>query len=661
MKEIQKEYVDFYHQYINSLPLTDFVKNTLMGSSANSKDSEFYLFYPRLFSESFNIQDSQDLKLLCVAGYLYYQSIINLDQSFDSKAKSINLRNMFIISICQEESLKILGHLFSPNSDFWKCWGVRKIHHYDGIEAEKLRRVYKESDYYNLACNKSSFGKVAIDALHFLSDEKYGRNHSLLLEAHNYFSIANQLVDDVQDISLDLEQGQFNWVYEQLVRSFRKSGKTEIDPLQIKQYLYSTNLGISFYKKASTFFSRAMSTSKETNAVMWLNTLKSLQIKNEYRIDTLFGFNKIAKIKTNIKLKSQKRLNSTLINIPSIVKGKINFTQSIKFILSDQINDYAEAKHIMYLSKMQGFSSSKSIQIGDVFQRAIISDLFCDLSANQHIDLTKFINENVHYLIAKRIKDEIGGWSYFPTFNGIGADIDDLGQVLQLLVKAKQYSLIEKYCAKVIDFAILNCSCENGGIKTCILPSIATNEKQRLQKIYIESKWGEGPDVEVVANFIYSLALYNSIKYESTILRGCSFLETGQTAIGSWQSRWYYGDYYGTYVCTRMLLFDSPKKHKRSLKKATDFLVESQNLDGGWGLVDKNSDPLNTAFGLMALKNFGKSQSILLAQKKSRNYLLSNIGSDGSWPAVNFIKPRINDPYRSKTITTAYALKALMT
>ena len=176
MKEIQKEYVDFYHQYINSLPLTDFVKNTLMGSSANSKDSEFYLFYPRLFSESFNIQDSQDLKLLCVAGYLYYQSIINLDQSFDSKAKSINLRNMFIISICQEESLKILGHLFSPNSDFWKCWGVRKIHHYDGIEAEKLRRVYKESDYYNLACNKSSFGKVAIDALHFLSDEKYGRN-----------------------------------------------------------------------------------------------------------------------------------------------------------------------------------------------------------------------------------------------------------------------------------------------------------------------------------------------------------------------------------------------------------------------------------------------------------------------------------------------------
>jgi hypothetical protein len=568
---------------------------------------------------------------------------------------------MFIISICQEESLKILGHLFSPSSTFWKCWGERKIQHYDGIEAEKLHRVYTEADYYKLACNKSSFGKVAIDALYFLSNEKHERNYSLLLEAHNQFSIANQLVDDVQDISLDLEQGQFNWVYEKLLNSFKKSGKSDIDPLQIKQYLYSTNLGISIYRKAGILFEKAISTSKETNALMWLNTLKALQIKNEHRIDTLFGFNKIAKIKTHIKLKSQKRLNRVRLNLPSIVKGKINFTRSLKFILFDQLNDFAESKHIMYLSKMQGFSSNNSIQIGDVFQRAIISDIFCDLSAAQNIDLTKFINENIHYLIAKRIKDDIGGWSYFPSFNGIGADIDDLGQILQLLVKTKQYSLIEKYCKKVIDFAIQNCSCENGGIKTWVLPSVATNEKQKIQKFYIESKWGEGPDVEVVANFIYSLALYDNTKYESPILKGCSFLEASQTARGSWESRYYYGDYYGTYVCTRMLLFNTPKLYKHRLKKAFDFLVESQNPDGGWGLVEKKSDPLNTAFGLMALKNFDKSERILQAQKKSRSYLASSVGDDGSWAAVNFIKPRINDPYRSKTITTAYVLKALMT
>jgi hypothetical protein len=77
--------------------------------------------------------------------------------------------------------------------------------------------------------------------------------------------------------------------------------------------------------------------------------------------------------------------------------------------------------------------------------------------------------------------------------------------------------------------------------------------------------------------------------------------------------------------------------------------------------VEKKSDPLNTAFGLMALKNFDKSERILQAQKKSRSYLASSVGDDGSWAAVNFIKPRINDPYRSKTITTAYVLKALMT
>ena len=51
------------------------------------------------------------------------------------------------------------------------------------------------------------------------------------------------------------------------------------------------------------------------------------------------------------------------------------------------------------------------------------------------------------------------------------------------------------------------------------------------------------------------------------------------------------------------------------------------------------------------------SKQRLIKQKK----FLNNIRKENnSWEAVNFIKPRINDAYRSSTLTTAYVLKALV-
>jgi len=43
----------------------------------------------------------------------------------------------------------------------------------------------------------------------------------------------------------------------------------------------------------------------------------------------------------------------------------------------------------------------------------------------------------------------------------------------------------------------------------------------------------------------------------------------------------------------------------------------------------------------------------------AETYLLNCISDEGSWSAVNFIYPRINDPYKSKTITTSFVVRAL--
>jgi hypothetical protein len=45
---------------------------------------------------------------------------------------------------------------------------------------------------------------------------------------------------------------------------------------------------------------------------------------------------------------------------------------------------------------------------------------------------------------------------------------------------------------------------------------------------------------------------------------------------------------------------------------------------------------------------------------KAKKFLNNIRKENNSWEAVNFIKPPINDAYRSSTLTTAYVLKALV-
>jgi squalene-hopene/tetraprenyl-beta-curcumene cyclase len=261
-------------------------------------------------------------------------------------------------------------------------------------------------------------------------------------------------------------------------------------------------------------------------------------------------------------------------------------------------------------------------------------------------------------LINSRRKDSIGAWCYFPSVPEIASDIDDLGQVIQVFIKSRQTQFLDKYCFRLIDFTLSNCSCDNGGIKTWILPREIKDKDQQKQKLFNQTKWGEGPDVEVVANFIYSLILSQKSSYLDSIFSACEYIRNSQDIAGYWQSRWYFGNYYGTYVCVRALNSCSNKFFSESIQKAINFIINSQNSNGGWGFIESNSDALNTSFCLLTLKLFD-SKKMRKHIKRAEQFLCSAQNQDGIWPAVNFIKPRINDPYRSRTLTTAYVLKAL--
>ena len=290
-----------------------------------------------------------------------------------------------------------------------------------------------------------------------------------------------------------------------------------------------------------------------------------------------------------------------------------------------------------------------------------MASLLCEVSNKIKIDLKNIVQCEVEYLMENRQKTAVGGWNYFPSVNEIAPDIDDLGQIIQLLMINNNQDYYNKYCKSVVEIVLNNCVDENGGIKTWIIPTKNRTKHQEKQLLYNKTKWGEGPDVEVMANFLYSLTLVKNAKFETYIKRGADYILDLQNKDGFWISRWYFGNFYGTYVCLRLLKSLNNKTDcSINITNAINYIMNSHNSDGGWGMVKDNSDPLSTSLAILSLKLYCTDEFIKEAIKSGSNYLINNIEKDKTWQAIDFILPRMNEPYKSKTITNMFVLRALL-
>ncbi len=489
-------------------------------------------------------------------------------------------------------------------------------------------------------------------------DKEKSIEHKALLSSHDFFSIGIQIIDDIQDLAEDYKNNQFNWAYHKTILKLKRKkdfNLENIDIQTIKKLFYLEGVTVDLYKKAIQNFTKAQAVISEYNYTNWVKIIQKKEFETRNYISKIEGFLQIESTRKQL-------LNSEIItDVGFEIKNKINKTKnisiqkSLQFLVSEHEKGYNELKHLMYLDKIDGFNNKTKIHIGDVFQRAIITEIYCDVLENLELpEWKELINQQIDFIKDQKLKTRIGGWSYFPTCKEISADVDDLGQIIQVLKRTSNKILIEKYCKKPIDILLKERSNPDGGIETWILPKKKLNSLEKLQEHYNKTKWGEGPDNEVVANFIYGLLLLNEEKYQNQIDLSTSFLLNNQNPEGFWVSRWYYGNYYGTYVCLR--LFSKLDIQNDNTNKAIIFIKNSQNIDGGWGLNDK-SDPLNTALALLSLLFYESNSKDIL---KAVTFLKKTQFEDGSWTAVDFIRPKTNEPYKSNTITTAYVLKALI-
>ncbi|MDX2191443.1 MAG: prenyltransferase/squalene oxidase repeat-containing protein [Bacteroidota bacterium] len=640
-------------KYVESLPIDVNFKTIILEKEFIDANASIYLYYPFLFIEYFEYKDIEKVEKLSIAGFLYFKSLILLDKIFDSKKNSKDSLGVLLASVCQEEAIKILAELFPINSEFWILWNKRKEEYLYANKIEKIKKKISWKQYKKLASLKSAFGKCAIDALHILSKNKRQEITDKLLESHNIFSVAMQLNDDIVDISEDFGNDQFNWAYFKTKKLLIKDGINiyDVDLLKLKNYMYVYGIDVILRRYSILHLRKAKAIVELKYNTLWTEKLGLAINENLKLIENSIAYIEILKVKRHLLNRNNKSINLKLPNFKNNV-----LVNGLKYILNEFKNDFGEIKHIMYLPKSQGFSNRNEIHVGDIFQKAMLCCNLLNIQKNTNINLRPIIDCEIEYIIENRLKDKVGVWSYFPSVKEISPDIDDLGQILFLLIISSNKELIYKYCMQGINIVENDLICSDGGIETWILPSRNRTKLQQKQNLYNETKWGKGPDVEVMANYLYGLSLFDDKKYDLTIKNGLLYILSKQNIQGYWESRWYFGSYYGTYICLK--LFHINNLHYPESDKALNFIKSKQNKDGGWGLNFKESDPLSTAFCILSLDLFENTRvdNYIL---KGFKYLKSCQLEDGSFNATPFIKPRGIESYKSKILTTSYALYAL--
>lgn len=325
---------------------------------------------------------------------------------------------------------------------------------------------------------------------------------------------------------------------------------------------------------------------------------------------------------------------------------------ALAFLAEQSRHGFPDAMHSLPFPRAQGFDAAEDVQHGDVFSRALIADALLD-ARDGGAAVEPIIAGEVDHLLRQRRSDGVGGWAYFPRLPELPPDCDDLAQVMQVLLRSGRTDALAAYCETSLSLLAER----RGRFSTWIVPEHGRSPIEDRQADWIAAAWGDTEDAEVIANLLYALRLYDAGRFARSIHDGAHALCRMQCGDGSWRAGWYHGPFYGTYAVLR--LYRAIGATGVPIARAAAFLRRAQRDDGGWGLAEEPSDPLNTSLALLALRYAGEPLDL--------PSLLT--GDDPEWPDVPFIRMELGRAgggvrnvltFGSPSITAAFALKAAL-
>ena len=622
-----------------------------------------YDAYPLLFTALFPPVDQEQLVTLCAAGSLQVKALLALDRVIDLLVRGVRYDAEMTHEIAQNtcsshalqfEASRLLQNLFPFTSPFWDEYRSAWHEVLTAMYEEKLIAVghlpwssYTEDAAIQRIMRQNALAKVAISALSHLTGE-HALKESLMMSIDHY-NVARQLFDDLVDWKEDVRFAKPSLLLARVLTTWPPQLE-DTRTLSYRIYFeghatYILGLALQHLEMADKAVDQWQDLPWRTIMIGRLQEQISLLRSG---IEEAVSRN-LARARHRPSV--QASLTVSLGSLEPAIKRGLNY------LVEQWRKDFGEAKHIFYFPKEE-FRTRTFNQMGDIFARAIILENLLHIRPVVDPSFAKLMDYEMSYILSRRRHDEVGGWAYFPDLKELPPDADDLAQIMHILVHMGRLEDVVHYCEPPLQVLLANGIRKDGSIETWIVPKPPRTPEQQLQEKYVQEYWGDRVDIEVMANVIYALAVYDGTRFRDVIERGLTFLEREQNEDGSWHSTWYHGPFYGTWVVMRALHQVRPTSS--ALTKGKLFLLHIRNADGGWGLQRGNSDPLSTSLAMMALHLVDCNG---VDYTPSVEFLISQQNDDGGWDAVPFIRMKIYDKiatYKSRVITTAYVLRTLI-
>lgn len=639
----------------------------------SAADVSIYDCFPYLFGAAFPSVDPEDLDSFAVAARLYASSIFLYDKIFDQGAvrdlhADLAPVNAMRIMAMQWEAYRLLHGLFSPGSVFWNHFQTY-VSEFTAARLEEERfaagRPWKELSEelaLEIAKGKNGIARTTIAGLCEMA-----RNPGVLqslTEAIDCYNCARQLWDDLVDWREDLTARVPSLV---LVRIVGKA-PDNLDGEQLKHMEAEVGREVFYGGHAAFTLQLALSHLERADATLALwPKLAWRKMHEELRQECQLMLADIDRIVSENIQRIQRQPEFHLVLPAPGNEWQRLAWPALEYIIDQWRQGFGEARHVMRFPAEGGFSGPE-YQRGDIFQRALIGCCLCDAREQWKIDFGTVIEEEIRHVLSRRGTAR-GGWRYFPDLAELPPDADDLAQIIQLLWRSGKGEELSELWAGPLAVLLEDNGHADGSFETWIIPKCGRTSEEERQAQFAREMWGTGADPDVMANLLYALVLIDSGCYSDKIQRGVAYLLSEQSPSGWWESTWYHGPYYGTFVCLRLLCHVAPAGE--SIRRAAMFLRTSQNADGGWGNGGWSND-LDTALALLGLAHVQDSGCAeggdLEVAARGLAYLQTTADRDGSWSEHEFIRmdtgrasgsggPVVS--YGSRTITTMFAIQAM--
>lgn len=611
----------------------DFCASIINKKNLRRRDLDIYCLYPCLFWEEFKSISTTTMEKLIEASIMYFD-ITSYYHEIADNPSNINIYELWQKLFQCQVSTKGLGELFDRDDSFWDYFYKYNKEYLDALKLQERHKgiitEYSFEEFKEIAAGKSAIAKSAVAALGCLSNS-YEKIKDLE-KSQDFYAYAYQLYDDLKDWKEDYNNKNYTWFLTQVIQNNGLDQAAEIN--MISRGIFKDGFDVFVLDKIDELIQLAMIYAGESSA--WIKVNRALQNKVSKLKDDI----ETIKLKHGITNETSNSFDSRTYNSANECETNSYIYKSLDQLKAQQTKGFPELKHWLFavlFSDEKDLNGREECLGGDIFQRAFILNLELEmLNTGIQIDRESIDKELEYLMNNKHVIFKIG-WSYFPNLPEYCCDIDTVSEFIKLSTYLNNPS-IHKEVEESIDFILKNCSYNNGAFDTFMLDKKSTSKESIRALKAAELFWGRGADIEVNANFLYSLSLYNYEKYKEIIEKGTRWILSKQDEDGKWDATWYSGNYYGAYMCSRLLKQLDVKNNSR--KRLVNYLISSQNSNSSWG--EGNGNVQDTALALVALieltdKPYTEEINKILISGSS--FIKSQIHPDlNIWKGIDFIK-----------------------